>query len=301
MQNDRSFTDELKYQYKMGGMHVKLIFANVVVFLLIGILSVFGRLLNQIPEVEGFIDIVFTLDTNLSEFIYHPWGLFTSFFSHVGFLHLALNMLLLYFMGKAFEHYFGASRLLAVYIIGGIVGGLFEILAHNLFPALLENTSVLGASGSVMAIFIGLAFYKPNMPVSLFGVFQFKIIYLGLIYLALDLLSLGINDGTAHFAHVGGAVVGILAAQQPNSPRNFIVRIEKLMNRIWNLFSNFKKGNSRPSVSNPRKKTDEEFNMEAKQRQEKTDKILEKISKSGYESLTKAEKDFLFRQSNRNG
>ncbi len=301
MQNDRSFIDELKYQYKYGGMHIKLIFANVIVFLLISILSAFGNLLAVPESMEFWLRSIFTLSTNFSEFIYRPWGLFTSFFSHFGILHLAFNMLMLYFAGKAFEHYFGAKRLLAVYIIGGLVGGISEMLAHNLFPGLATSTYVLGASGSTTAIFIALAFYKPNMPVALFGVIQMKIIYLGLAYIALDLINLGVNDNTAHFAHVGGAIVGILAAQQPNSSRNLLVRIEHLMSRISKFFTTFNKGKSGRKPVNPRMKTDEEFNMEVKERQRKTDQILEKISKSGYESLSKAEKEFLFRQSNKNG
>jgi membrane associated rhomboid family serine protease len=299
MQSDRNFLEELKHQFSYGGMHVKLIFANVIVFLIIGILTLFARLID-LQELQSFAEAVFTLNTGFLDFLKQPWGLITSIFAHFQIFHILLNMLMLYFAGRIFEHYLGSKRLLAIYILGGITGGLFEILAHSLVPSMAsEKVVIVGASGSIMAIFIGLAFYKPNLPVSLFGLVEFKIIYLGLIYLAIDLFSLGLNDGTAHFAHLGGAVIGVVASQQANSSQNFVYRFEKFLYRIINFFTNFKMSSNKRSSSHSTriKKTDEDYNMEAKQKQEQTNKILDKISKSGYESLSKAEKEFLFKQS----
>ena len=300
MQNDRNFINELKHQYHSGGMYIKLIFVNVIIFLLIGLIGVVARL-SESNEINGIISAIFTMETDVSLFLTKPWGLFTSMFSHFGFMHLAFNMLMLFFMGRPFEHYFGSKRLLTVYIVGGLVGGLFELLAHNIFPSLLDSqTVVLGASGSIMAIFIGLAFYKPNLPLSFFGLFELKIIYLGLIYLILDIVNLGAQDGTAHFAHLGGAIVGVLAAQQPSSPRNIISRVENIFKNIVSSFSKLGKKSSTRYRVDPKKMSDEDFNVNKKKRQEKTDQILDKISKSGYESLTKKEKEFLFNQSNKN-
>lgn len=283
-------------------MYMKLIFINVLVFLFINLISVIGRL-TESSDLFDLVSLLFTLETDFNSFLFRPWGLFTSIFSHVGFMHLAFNMLMLFFMGQAFERYFGSRRLLSVYIIGGIAGGILEIVAHAVFPALLYRPSVvLGASGSIMAIFIGLAFYKPNLPLSFFGLFQLRIIYLGIIYLMLDILNLGADDGTAHFAHLGGAIIGILAAQQPMSSRNFIARLENWFVQLWKKNPQRKKKKSGFNYNQQaRKKTDEEYNVDAKRRQEKIDAILDKISRSGYESLSKAEKEFLFRQSDKNG
>jgi hypothetical protein len=214
-------------------------------------------------------------------------------------------MLMLYFVGKAFEQLFSQKRLLYTYILGGLLGGIFEILAHTFFPLFAHETKtvIVGASGSVMAIFIALAFYRPSTEVSLFGIFPIKLIYLACIYLVMNLFSLSKPDGTAHFAHIGGAVLGIVSIQNINSSKNIISLFERLIQSIKNIFSRItsKKqpkftihqgGSARGGV-----KTDEEYNYDKKQRQIKVDVILDKIAKSGYESLSKSEKEFLFKQS----
>ena len=307
MNAQRTFTEELKHQFYYGGMTVKLIFINLLVFLFIGIASVLGGLMQG--EVEAFIELfnstIFALDTDLSRVILKPWELITSIFAHFSFMHLFFNMLMLFFVGKAFEQLFNQKRLLYTYILGGLLGGLFEILAHSFFPLFAHEakTVIVGASGSVMAIFIALAFYRPSTEVNLFGVFPIKLIYLACIYLAMNLFSLAKPDGTAHFAHIGGAILGILSIQKVTSAYNIISLFDRLIETIKNIFSRItskKKpiftihegGSARGGV-----KTDEEYNFDKKQRQIKIDAILDKIAKSGYESLSKTEKEFLFKQS----
>ena len=307
MNAQRTFTEEVKHQFYYGGMTVKLIFINLLVFLFVGLVSVLGGLMQG--EFKSFIKefntTVFALDTNISEAIVKPWGLITSIFAHFSFMHLLLNMLMLYFVGKAFEQLFSQKRLLYTYILGGLLGGIFEILAHTFFPIFAHETKtvIVGASGSVMAIFMALAFYRTSTEVSLFGIFPIKLIYLACIYLVMNLFSLSKPDGTAHFAHIGGAVLGIVSIQNINSSKNIISLFERLIQSIKNIFSRItsKKqpkftihqgGSARGGV-----KTDEEYNYDKKQRQLKVDVILDKIAKSGYESLSKSEKEFLFKQS----
>lgn len=287
MQNNNTFIDDLKQRYRTGGMHIKLIFVNAAVFLLIGIVHVFSNLSGFN---SGFLGDIFSLEANFHGLLTKPWGLFTSIFAHFGILHFLFNMLFLYFAGSMLEQFFGPKRLLLIYILGGISGGLFEVLAHEIFPRLMSQPSVIvGASGSIMAIFVALAFYRPNLQVILI-MFPVKIIYLAIIYIAADFLSLGLNDGTAHFAHLGGALFGILAVRNPHSSRNFLTQLE-------NLFTRKPSARRSPLTAQRGGKTDYDYNLEKKARQEKTDAILDKISKSGYESLTKAEKEFLFNQS----
>ncbi len=295
MQNDHNLIEDLKYHYKHGGMHMKLIFINAAVFLLIGILTVLGKLSGNNAS---YLESIFALEANFNGLLYKPWGLFTSIFAHFGFLHFLFNMMFLYFSGKMLESFFGPKRLLYIYIFGGIAGGLFEIIAHEIFPTLVSQvTVVVGASGSIMAIFIALAFYRPNIQVNLFGVLPVRLIILALAYMAYDLFSLANNDGTAHFAHVGGAFFGIISINNPQSSQHFLKRIELFMDGFFNKLKSFF-GPKKPKMTVKRGgKTDYEFNAEKKVKQEKTDAILDKISKSGYESLTKAEKDFLFNQS----
>jgi membrane associated rhomboid family serine protease len=280
-----TFIEEIKSEIK-NKMFMKLIFINVSVFVFIQILNVIARLSGS--EFTTFKTSLFSLNTNLSDFIFTPWGLFTSIFSHFSFFHLLFNMIFLYFIGKMAEYYLGAKSILVIYILGGIIGGIFELLAHQLFPNLsVFNSLIVGASGSIMAIFIALAIYKPSTEVSIYGLFNIKIIWLALIYFLSDIIKIGSLDGIAHLAHIGGAITGFMLLN-----RNGV-----MLNKVNNLF-NFKTKPNLKVKQGGRPISDDDFNLMKKQNEAQTNKILDKISKSGYESLTKAEKEFLFKQSN---
>lgn len=297
MNGQRTFVEDLKHQYKHGGMTIRLIFINVAVFLLIKALLVFGRLVGEHDAVYSFLANVFSLETSLYGFITHPWGLVTSIFAHFSVLHILFNMIFLFFTGRIFEQLFDSKRLLYTYILGGVAGGLFEILSH-LLPALSENAfSVVGASGGIMAIFFAIAFFRPKMKVYLFGVLPVQIIVLAAVFFLLDFFAAGMEDGTAHFAHIGGAIIGMASVQNLNSSNNIITVFQNLADSIAGLFR--KQQNPRMKVhhSGGRTETDEQFNTRKTNEQEEINRILDKISKSGYESLTKKEKDFLFNQS----
>lgn len=310
MQTENSFTGELKQFYRTGGMAVKLIFINVLVFLGISILEVIARLLGGTSQnfITNLVVNVFTFHTDVKEFITHPWGLFTSIFTHFTFWHLLWNMLFLFISGRLFLTYFDQRRLLYTYILGGIFGGVLEIIAHLVFPGIADQSNlVVGASGSVMAIMVAIAFHAPKLEISLFGVFKLRFIFIVLAFILQDIFSLGMNDNVAHFAHIGGAILGLLSIQNVYSNSNIINITHRIDDHIRKFFAvifspskaakmKVKKGGTTRSTQF---KTDEDYNIEAKQKQERTDAILDKISKSGYDSLTKEEKNFLFNQSSK--
>lgn len=306
MQTERTFIDDLKHQYRHGGMTMRLLFINSGIFILIQLLQVFGRLIGGAfkLDLEIILTHIFTLNTDLSSFIVQPWGLVTSIFAHFTFFHFILNMVFLYFAGRMFESLFDQKRLLYTYILGGICGGLLEIIAHIIFPALQkESIVIVGASGSIMAIFAALAFYRPNLIVNLFGIFPIRLIFLAGFFILADLFSLGMDDGTAHFAHIGGVILGMISVTNIHSSSNLINALQRIIGNFTSFLKRtfgsknkmtYQKGGTTRTA---RFKTDEEFIVEAKERQKKIDAILDKISRSGYESLTKAEKEFLFNQS----
>lgn len=291
----RNFIEEFKHQLQSGTMTNRLIIANVCVFLCILLLQKSFTLLQLDPFLAAeIIHRIFELNSSIEAFIRSPWGLFTSIFTHEQFGHLLFNMLFLYFSGTFFEQFFSRKKLLLTYIFGGIAGGLLEIIANNLFPALEGvNVVILGASGSIMAIFTALAFHQPNLQVQLFGIFPIRIYFLALFFLFKDLINIGTDDQIAHFAHLGGAIFGLISVRNVYSSKNILTQLEAFFSKFPKLF----KSNSKKRPQNTRFKTDEEFNAEKRQKQEKMDQILDKISKSGYDSLSKAEKDFLFNQS----
>jgi len=298
MQTQSSFLDELKSMYRRN-MFMKLIFINVAIYLVLQMLIVFSELSETNVAFWKYITYTVGLPTQMGDFIRQPWSLFTSMFTHYTFFHILMNMIMLFFVGRLFEQIYTGKRLLYTYLLGGIFGGVVELLAHQIFPSLLgQNVLVVGASGSVMALFILLAFSQPNIKVALPFFPPFRIIWLAIAYIGLDLLQLSSQDGTAHFAHLGGAIIGLIGAQHPNSSSNIIVATQNGMESFFNLFRRKK----RPKLTvkhgrDVRTMSDEEYNANAKLRQDQMNQILDKISKSGYESLSKKEKDFLFNQS----
>lgn len=301
----RNFIEEIKHHWNYGGVHIKLIGINLVVFLIIGILMVIGRLFfgggNNL--MTSFVDLTFTLQGNFKGFIMRPWGLFTSIFAHFDLFHFLFNMVFLYFSSMLFLRYFSSSRLVYTYIFGGLLGGIFQIIAYSVFPALSGiETYVVGASGSVMAIFMAAAFYRPMEEILLFGVIRLKMIYLAAFFILMDLLRLGTMDNVAHFAHLGGIAFGIWSIQNIGSPKNIVTTLQRI---ITNLSASIKGERKLKVKTGGRTKpydtrSDEEFNAYKKEQQAQIDKILDKISKSGYDSLTKKEKQILFDQSKNN-
>ena len=278
---------------------MKLIFMNVAVFLVISIALVFARLGGFEAPVAQFLSDAFAMPTGFWDYLHHPWTIITSMFAHFGFMHIFLNMLMLYFIGRMFEQIYDGKKLLYTYLLGGLAGGALEIVAHLLFPGMYgQYTSVVGASGAVMALFILIGFSQPQLRVNLFGILPIRIMWLALLYFVLDFVRLGTNDGVAHFAHIGGALVGLIGSQNVHSSNNIIARFQRFCERVIGLFKRKERKHLRvkrgPEV---RKMSDEEYNADAKLRQKEIDRILDKISKSGYESLSKREKYFLFNQS----
>lgn len=278
----RSILEEIKFQLNNGKMTVRLIIINVIVFVAI-------YLVGLIQGLFGSSNIglsLFTFPTSVLEFAMKPWTLFTSIIAHFSLGHLFFNMLFLFFAGSMFEQVFGGKKLLLSYIFGGIMGNVFELTVTFLFPDFSPPHYVVGASGAIMAVFTSIAVYRPQTPIYLFGIIAIPIYVLALFFLAKDLIGLGASDEIAHFAHLGGAFFGFLAVQNIHSQSN-------ILNRITRLFE--RKQGTTPR-KNTRYKTDEVFNAEKKAKQQRIDEILDKISKSGYESLSREEKDYLFNQ-----
>jgi membrane associated rhomboid family serine protease len=299
MRNKSTF-EELKHRYSNGGMSMKLVYINILIFIFISILLVFGRLFSEasLLRINEFVHTIFSLPVSLNEFVYSPWTLFTSIFAHYSIIHLLFNMLFLYFAGQFAENFLSSKKILQLYILGGISGGIIEIIAHLIFPTLSSNSTIIGASGSIMAIFMFSATYKPQTKLSLFGLFEIQIIYLALIYLLYDIISIGLNDGTAHFAHIGGFMIGYIVGKSQDNTSNILSIFDKTQHLLSPIYRLLKRKETKLYVKpGGRPLTDEQYNELKIRNQKKTDEILDKISKSGYETLTKTEKEFLFKQS----
>jgi membrane associated rhomboid family serine protease len=275
----------LRYQFARLSIAEKLIVANILVFLVDGLLKAL---------MAFSLSNWFLLPKDFIEFIGQPWSLVTYSFFHAGFMHIFWNMVMLYFSSRIFLNLFDGQRFLNVYFLGVIVGGLVFLFSYNVFPTLLNtNTALIGASAGVTAVLIFVCTYIPNQEVRVFF-FNVKLWYIGAFFVLVDLIQIpyGGNIG-GRLAHLGGAFLGYIYARQLMNGKDIGGGFAKLMKGIANLFKPKKKS---PLKTVYKKQSDDskaEYDRQARQR--KIDTILDKISKSGYESLSKEEKDFLFK------
>lgn len=275
----------LRYQFARLSIAEKLIVANILVFLVDGLL----KALMAISLSNWFL-----LPKDFIEFIGQPWSLVTYSFFHAGFMHIFWNMIMLYFSSRIFLNLFDGQRFLNVYFLGVIVGGLVFLFSYNVFPTLLNtNTALIGASAGVTAVLIFVCTYIPNQEVRVFF-FNVKLWYIGAFFVLVDLIQIpyGGNIG-GRLAHLGGAFLGYIYARQLMNGKDIGGGFAKLMKGIANLFKPKKKSPLKTVYKKQSADSKAAYDRQARQR--KIDTILDKISKSGYESLSKEEKDFLFK------
>lgn len=281
----------LKYQFARLSIAEKLIAVNVFVFIVNGLFTfLMGMPSNSLIR-------WFELPKDFIDFISQPWSLVTYSFFHGDIWHLFWNMIMLYFSGRIFLNLFGPKKFISVYFLGVILGGLIFLLSYNVFPALLvTNTALIGASAGVTAVLIFVCAYIPNQEVRLF-IFNVKLWYIGAFFVLVDLIQIpsGGNAG-GHLAHLGGALLGYVYARQLLKGRDIGEGFTRMLESLEGLFKKKEKKAPLKTVYRRAKGNSvSNVNYDRESKQRKIDTILDKISKSGYESLSKSEKDFLFK------
>ncbi|APZ48143.1 rhomboid family intramembrane serine protease [Polaribacter reichenbachii] len=278
-----SIVNDIKNRYITGNIVEKLIFINITIFVVTIIVSVIQGLYEG--QINWLVDW-FSLDDDISSLYKKPWSIITYGFLHADFLHVLMNLMVLYFIGNLFLEYFTQKQLLSFYLLGTFFGGVLFIFSQNYFPLFQGKISLLvGASAGISAIFIGIATYIPNYQLKLRFIGFVKLWHLAAIWIGLDVIGLIGDNAGGNFAHLGGALFGFLYVKKASNTEI------KLFDKIADLFKTKKKSPLKTvHKSKVKKKTNTNLN------QQQIDEILDKISKSGYDTLTKAEKDFLFRQ-----
>lgn len=285
--------DELKDSFRQGSILTKFIYLNIGVFVAVKIVQIFLYLFNTPDNTMNFLKWL-AVSADLSEVIKKPWTVITYMFLHENFIHILFNLLWFYWFGKIFLEYFEQKKLAGVYILGGLAGAVLYILSFNIFPvfeSIMHNSLALGASASVMAIVISVSFYVPDHTVHMMFFGQIKIKYLAIaVFLLTSVFDFSTNTG-GKIAHIGGAFLGYLFTYQYRNGKD----ITRGVNRFTDAVVSYLKPRKKMKVTYKRPKTDMEFNRERVEKQKEIDGILDKISKGGYESLTKKEKEILFK------
>lgn len=286
---------DIKRTFREGSAVTRLIYINLGVFLVIQIVGVVFYLTGK----SSILPDLLSVPSNISEILKRPWTPITYMFLHTGFIHLLFNILGLYWFGKLFLYRLEGSKLLSVYLLGGLSGSVFYVLSYNLFPVFESvNGLLLGASASVFAILVAIAFYDPNNEIHLSFIGSFQLKYIALFYVLLSVIGISATNPGGNIAHLGGAFWGwfyIFQLRKGNDiGAGFIKYLDKIADSIQNLFK--PKNNLKVTFKQPPPRDDYEYNRLKKTEQEEVNRILEKIGKKGYDSLTKNEKELLFKQ-----
>ena len=274
---------------RSGSKLYLLIGINVIVYLAINIPAVIEWLFTRSTGVIDYYSTEYlALPAYLPKLLVRFWTPLTYMFMHDGPFHILFNMLWLYWIGQIFEEFTGYKRTVGLYLMGGFAGALLYILSYNFFPAFaleLQGSVAVGASASVMALIVAAATLLPDYTIPIFIIGPVKLKWIAIAYVIFDFLSIvGPNSGR-EIAHLGGALIGFV----------YIKRLQKGHDWISAITNLFKAGprlsNLKVVARNTAKKSP------SRPRQEDVDRILDKISTSGYESLNKEEKEILFRAS----
>lgn len=292
-----SILDDLKHTYKQGSILMKLIYINLALFIVVQIFFVFSALM-QLEYLHDLPQNWLSVPSNIFSLLVKPWTLLTYMFFHTDFWHIFWNMLVLFFIGRVYESYLGQRRLLSTYILGGLFGAICYILAYNLFPLFseaIEFSKALGASGAVYAIMVGMAVHNPNYKFHLFGILELKLKYIVLFLIIKDFISIPYENPGGHIIHLGGAFLGYLDISRYRRGKDLSAWFYGWTSAVGNIFTR----KSKMKVAYKRPKSDEDYNVEKKASQARIDRILDKINRSGYDSLSQDEKDDLFNASQR--
>lgn len=302
-----SIREGIKNAFRRGSSLSRLIYINCGLFLLLKLLYVgavlWGKGNEFYPTALEWIGVPADIEYLLSR----PWTLFTYMFTQFEFLHLLFNMLWLYWFGSIFLNYFTERKLTGVYLLGGLFGAFLYIAAYNIFPyfsepqwprpALRLTSWAIGASASVMAIVFAVCTYLPQHKVYVFLIGPVKLIHLALFTAFIDFMSISSGNAGGHIAHLGGALFGWFFVLGIKKNRDFASGIVNFFEKIGRLFGHKKKLRVKYK-KNVSEMNDREYREYKKNEQDRINEILDKISRSGYESLSKEEKALLFKAKN---
>ena len=267
---------------------IKIILINIIIFVSISILEVFITLSGGGSLFRVVINKLM-LPASFTTFILQPWSLISYFFLHLSFGHILWNMLFLYWFGKIIHDNIGNNAVISLYILGGIIGGLSYMALFNIIPFYGDRVSeslMLGASAGVFSIVAGSATLLPNYTFYLLFLGPVRIKYIALFYILLSFFDVTGSNAGGEIAHIGGALIGYLFIKQLQNGVNMgdgVIKIINLFNR-----KNSSKKEKEFTINN-----ETSFDIS----QDEIDKILDKISESGYSSLSKKEKEKLFNAS----
>ncbi|MBK8847147.1 MAG: rhomboid family intramembrane serine protease [Bacteroidetes bacterium] len=281
-----------------GNMTMKLLLINCIIFLAYNIILAIFILSGVGDVLISYAHRYLCLPSNLRLLVLQLWSMFTYMFFQTDVLHILFNMLALYTFGNLFEEYLGRAKLLALYLCAGLAGGILYLLAYNTLPYFSNaDALVKGASGSIVGIMVSTAVLLPGHELHLRLIGPVKLKWIAIIFFFLFVINSWGSNAGGEMVHIGGAVFGFIYMVQLQKGNDLTLWLQKIIAKLSG-----KKGSPHMRVvRNKRTESDEQFNIRKKTKQEEVDEILDKINKSGFNSLSESERQILFKESNRKG
>jgi len=296
-----SIINDLKMEYRVGGIVQRLIFWNVGLFaipmIVFSILSLLNVDISFLRWDNPISNDWFSLSTNPVNLLWKPWSIIGYAFLHASFTHILFNMLMLFFAGRLFLTFFTQKQLFGVYMLSAVFAGVIFISSYQLIPMLIGvNSKMVGASAAIMAILIATAVYAPEYKVRLMLIGTVKLWHIAIVFIVLDLIYASAENTGGHIAHLAGALFGFIYVKLLQNGTDITRGVSAVTEFGGNLFKTRREQPFKKVYKNPAPSTPKAAGMRPKSiTQKQIDDILDKISRSGYESLTKEEKEFLIK------
>jgi membrane associated rhomboid family serine protease len=294
-----SIIEEIKSKIRNGNPVTRLIIVNIAVFLFLSIFRILTFTSGESGALAGAEEsIMSNLSLHLSwdGFLSKPWGLLTYMFTQRGIAHIFWNLLVLYWFGEILSQFSNPRKIMPLYVLGGIFAGVFALVMIMILPPfrVYEGTYLIGASGAVSAIVVATAALVPNYRMNMLFIGPVKLLYVAIFVIFIDVLDVASYSNVGgNLAHLGGALMGFVFIWQYKKGNDWA----KPLNRLSDWGESKLRGGAKMKVVHKRKLSDEEYNMSKRMQEKQVDEILDKISRSGYDSLTKSEKEILFKAS----
>lgn len=290
-----SIQDDIRFAFqKPNNAHVQFIIVNAIIFIFINVLLAVGQL-SKTGIFSLIIDTTFQIPSDVEAFMYRPWTMVTYAFTHKGFLHIVFNMLWLYWFGRLYVDFLGDRRFINLYILGAISGAALYLIAYNTIPALVERGGgvMIGASASVSAIVVGMATIAPNYKFNLMFIGPVSIKYMAAFVVVTSFFNISGTNAGGNIAHLGGAAMGYIFIKMLQSGTD----LGRPLNAIYDMVGSILNPSKKVKVTHRNTTMTTTSKVKSTTSQAEIDAILDKIAESGYESLSKAEKDKLFNAS----
>jgi membrane associated rhomboid family serine protease len=290
----RSSLENIKAKFGAATSLYRLLAINITLFLVLMILRTLLFILGANLGIFEFLVEKLSMPASFSQLIFQPWSVVTYMFLHVDFMHILFNMLILYWTGSLFAEYLGNDKLWTTYVLGAIAGGLAYLIVFNLSPAFsqqVNHSHLMGASAGVIAVMVGIATLLPDYTVQLILIGPVKLKYVALVSILIYFISIPLGNAGGQIAHLGGALFGYIMIKQ-------LKKGNDITSWLSNLFKKGSRHKSKMTVVRSAKTIPDAAYVEAAiSKQEAIDKVLDKINKSGFDSLSKEEKEILYNAS----